>query len=369
MNRVIVSIISEQTIPNYLFIREFFQTGDCLLFIASQKYSKRIEWIIQTLNFTNVSVESIVFPEGGEERWVDMESLLLEKLSLENCYIVNLTGGTKYMSLLIQHVFEKFNSIFYYIPYPQNVILEPSKNESIPLKYRLNIQEYFSNYNVLFTEKKISKKEDYGDYFFNRFIGGSLDYKIIDLLRFYRDKKKIAIASIETCVPTEKRPRIEGLGEFLSNIKFSVAENGFLQRSEIEYLTGGWFEEYMYYKIKKYINPQDIKLGVLIKRTEGTNQNDLDVVFVFGNKLFVIECKTGILGKRMFNETVYKATAIKEAVLGLSAVTFISSLVTEDHELKEIAQNMGISYKCREDITDSLRMEDFMNQIKERAKD
>ena len=51
MSRVIVNIISEQTIPNYLFIKEIFQPGDSLLFIASQKFSERIGWIVQSLGF------------------------------------------------------------------------------------------------------------------------------------------------------------------------------------------------------------------------------------------------------------------------------------------------------------------------------
>ena len=80
MSRVIVNIISEQTIPNYLFIKEIFQPGDSLLFIASQKFSERIGWIVQSLGFADISVESILFPEGGEERWEDMESMLKEKL-------------------------------------------------------------------------------------------------------------------------------------------------------------------------------------------------------------------------------------------------------------------------------------------------
>ncbi|WP_455623656.1 Card1-like endonuclease domain-containing protein, partial [Parabacteroides sp.] len=121
--------------------------------------------------------------------------------------------------------------------------------------------------------------------------------------------------------------------------------------------------------IKKYVNPQDIKLGVLIKRTENTNQNDLDVVFISGNKLFVVECKTGILGEKMFNETVYKATAIKETVLGLSANTFIVSLATEDEKLKKTAKNMGIQYKCREDIENPQLFENFIMQIKKTARD
>lgn len=368
MNRIIVSIISEQTIPNYLFIKEIYQQGDSLLFIASQKFSSRIDWIVKTLNLRDISIESILFPDGGEERWKEMELFVKDRLSTDKSYIVNLTGGTKYMSLLVQHVFEQFNSVFYYIPYPQNVLLEPSCDESISLKYRLTVREYLSNYNVSFTEKKLVRDESYCDYIFDRFVNGNMNYKIIDGLRSYRNVKRRAVSSIET-THTEKFPRIEGLSIFLESIHFQMGEKGFLERAEIEYLTGGWFEEYMYYKIRKNIVPQDIKLGVLIQRTETSNMNDLDLVFISGNKLFVIECKTGILGVGMFNQTVYKASAIKEAVLGLSANTFIASLASEDENLKKTARNMGVQYKCREDIENPSRFESFMNQIKEIAKD
>ena len=368
MNRIIVSIISEQTIPNYLFIKEIFQDGDSLLFISSQKFQERIKWIQETLKIADNLIQSIIFPEGGEERWNDMNADLTKVLSLEYTYMVNLTGGTKYMTLLVLSVFEKYKSQFFYIPFPQNTILEPFKNDSLSLTYRLRVDEYLSNNHVTFTEKRLTQSEEYCDYFFERFLNGSLNYNLIDNLRSYRNVKKKAISSIENCIPTGKYPRIEGLNHFLNNIQFPLEEDGFLKRHEFEYLTGGWFEEYVYYKIQRYINPQDIKLGVLIKRTQNRNQNDLDVVFTSGNKLFVIECKTGIVGVKMFNETVYKATAIKEAVLGLSANTFIVSLAPKEEDLKNTARNMGIQYKCREDMIGNGMIE-FINQIKTIAKD
>ena len=66
MKRIIVSIVSEQTVPNYLFIKELFQIGDELLFVSSSKYADRIDWILQTLNYKNCRDERIVFPERGE---------------------------------------------------------------------------------------------------------------------------------------------------------------------------------------------------------------------------------------------------------------------------------------------------------------
>lgn len=367
MSKTIVSIISEQTIPNYLFIKEMFLPGDSLMFISSDKYKERIDWIVKTLDYRMpCEVVKIIFPAEGEEKWQDMQERLGKVLSKDKHYFVNLTGGTKYMSLLVQHVFEKFeNSEFAYIPYPKNCILIPGRNEVWPLKYRLSVREYLSNYNVDYTEKKLTKDASYTNAFFEKFIQGELDFATIDLLRSYRDKKRTILSEAES-KGSGKFPQIPGLGTFVHNIDFLMAKDGELSASEAQYLTGGWFEEYMYRQIEEKIHPQDICLGVLIKRTDSHNQNDLDVVFTFGNKLFVIECKTGIDKVKMFNETVYKATAIKEAVLGLSAKTFIISLSAEDEQLKKTAQNMGISYLCREDV---LSLTQLIGDIKKAAND
>lgn len=369
MSKTIVSIVSEQTIPNYLFIKEMFLPGDSLLFISSspEKFRERIGWIIKALDYHfPCETDSVIFPAGGEERWDDMKKRLLEKLSNEKQYFVNLTGGTKYMSLLVQHVFERYNSKFAYIPLPKNCILIPNQNESVTLKYRLSVGEYLSNYNITYSQKEVMEEASYTEAFFDKFIRGELDFKVIDLLRAYRNKKQINISEVETCEGTEKYPSIRGLAAFVDDIHFPAMSKGILNKAEICYLTGGWFEEYMYHKIEEYIHPQDICLGVLIQGTEKHNQNDLDVVFTSGNKLFVIECKTGIVGERMFNETVYKATAIKEAVLGLSAKTFIVSLAVNDEKLKRTAKNMGIDYKSREDVLD---LDAFMKEIRNAAKD
>ena len=367
MSKTIVSIISEQTIPNYLFIKEMFLPGDSLMFISSDKYKERIDWIVKTLDYRlPCEVVKVIFPAEGEERWLDMQEQLGNVLSKDRYYVVNLTGGTKYMSLLVQHVFEQFgNSEFAYIPYPKNCILIPGRNEALPLKYRLNVREYLSNYNVSYTEKTLTKDAFYTSVFFDKFIRGRLDFASINLLREYRNKKKTNISEAEA-KSSNKFPQIPGLGTFINNIHFPIVEDGVLSSSEVQYLTGGWFEEYMYRQIEEKIHPQDIRLGVLIKRTDNHNQNHLDVVFTYGNKLFVIECKTGIDKVKMFNETVYKATAIKEAVLGLSAKTFIISLSAEDEQLKKTAQNMGISYRCREDVSNLTQL---MEEIKKAAND
>ena len=143
----------------------------------------------------------------------------------------------------------------------------------------------------------------------------------------------------------ERKPGIPHLTSFLDKLLFVPEVKGVLNRYELEYLTGGWFEEYVYYLVKKSVKPDDITLGVKISRAGIRHNNELDVVFTKRNKLFVIECKTGVQTERLFNEIVYKVCAIKEALLGVSCYSYIFSLkMDESNDLKRIAENMDITF-------------------------
>ena len=353
MRRVIVNIVSAQTIPNYIFIRQMFQIGDELLFISSKEMKDKIGPIVETLGWKNVNVESIILAnKNDEEKWNEMASQIKKRLTSDSKYIVNLTGGTKYMSLAVQRIFEEFNSEFFYITFPKNHIL-PLMSDSdspIPIDYRISVDEYMRVHNIKTSKKGITQDKDYTKTFFTLFSAPKLndaDFEIIDKLRAYRNgykKKDIDILEIEKIEDNAHRyPKIENLQSFLDKIEFPQT-GGILSKYEVQYLTGGWFEEYVYHLIADKLHPTDMQIGVEIKKTDTTNMNDLDVVFTKGNKLFVIECKTGIGQKALFNQVIYKASALKGYLLGLPANSYLFSLTGEDAEAEQASKNMGITY-------------------------
>ena len=176
----------------------------------------------------------------------------------------------------------------------------------------------------------------------------------------YRNWKYINIDEVEHTVNDSMIP-IPNLSKFLKYIKFEPSEQGFLQHGELDYLTGGWFEEYIYQLIKKNIDPDDIAMGVRIDGcTEIRHDNELDVCFIKNNQLFVIECKSGISSESMFNEIVYKVSALKEVLLGLDCQSYIFSLKKDPTgDLKKIAKYMGITF-CDFDV---LTKEDKLKKV------
>lgn len=367
MGKTLVNIISAQTIPNVLFIKEMYEDGDKLLFIASRVMESKIHWIINALNIQNTGqIINIVFENNDdEERWDVMCDIIKSYLSENEKYFVNLTGGTKYMDFAVSEVFEKYCSTIYYIPYPKNYILSPRTLDNIPIKTRLTVADYLTAYNVPIRNKKLILPEDFTLSFFNFYVSDEITdaHKIIlDKLRAYR-QNNVEISKIESCEDTDKKPRVNGLSNFLNLIKFPVKDNK-LTKYEIQYLTGGWFEEYVYHLISKKVSPDDIQIGVEIQKSESTNINDLDVVFTKGNKLYVIECKTGVGSESLFNQIVYKASALKEKLLGLSGKSYIFSLNPPiDDRLKSTAHNMGTTYIDLSDFIDDEKMNKLFTLI------
>lgn len=372
MGRIIVNLVSEQTTPNFLFIKEKQQQGDTLLFISSNRFEQRIDWITQAIGCENCETVKIVLPEGGEEKWSQMIGVIKEKLSKEHQYVVNLTCGTKYMISAVPKAFEGFNAEFFYIPFPKNIILRIGDETGIEIKYRMSVKEYFDcNNTVIPNSKSLSQDEEYTNSVFEQFVGGKLDFDVIEKIRIGYRNKKVNIKEVETKENAKEKPQINNLSKFLSDISFPIKEDNFLSKNDTVYLTGGWFEEYVYSLIKNNIQPQDILLGVELPITDNksVSRRDLDIVFTYENKLFVIECKTGIDKELILSETVYKAAALKNERLGkLSASTSIFSLSDENERFKDIAKAMSIIFYDKSFFIDKEKLKSIISDINKKAK-
>ena len=362
MPKTLVNIITEDNpIPAYLFIKEKYEVGDRLMYISARDTEDDLDALSELFNVPTTLIDEIVLKNDIDEfTYEKICRTVLGYLNHETHYCVNLAGGTRYMALAVQQVFEKFDAEFFYVQVEENIIVKSFFDDGIynnddyfyPIQHRMSIAEYLNAHEIVHDLHRDShapiRSENDANHLFELFVQqklSRLDYEAMEMLRLhYRGRKRVNIKGAETSV-NPNRPPIPFLSVFLHDIGFVPQDNGILNRSELEYLTGGWFEEYVYYQVKKYIKPQDLAINVKISRNGIRHNNELDVVFTKGNKLFVIECKTGVQTERLFNEIVYKLCAVSEALLGVSCYSYIFSLKKDDDNvLKRIADNMGITF-------------------------
>lgn len=359
MSKTIVNIIDKSNpLPAYLFTKEYFENDDNVLFISTVEEADCINHLTKQLEISEEHVDKIIVKRHENNMLYEYICRTIKnKLNKDTQYYLNLAGGNRYMTLSVQHVFEEFNTLFFYTQTRENQIVKTIFDNSIyddddevfPIKHRMTLKEYFCLYGLetdLDQPRPQVKDIAYSQHLFTMFSQNMFshgDYEVLDTLREkYRNWKFIIISQVEH-PDKDYMTAIPNLSKFLDYIGFVPERQGSLQMSEIEYLTGGWFEEYVYSLIKEVLRPDDITMGVHISNGRIRHNNELDVCFIKANKMFVIECKTGVSTEKMFNEIVYKVCALKEVLLGTSH-SYIFSL-KKDHKgnWKKTAKYMGIT--------------------------
>lgn len=303
--RLLISILSDYLEPNFLLIKELEGNYDELVFITTRKTRKTMKdvWLLRALNIADSKVRRIEVIEDDVN--VIQKALVEAKFSKDDTYYVNITGGTKVMSIAVYNFFSHFNALSYYVPVDRNEIRDmDGKQQPIELRYRMNLKEYFTLYGLYYEPKNT---------LLYPFKQAQVLFEKMKLANFNRTKI----------------PEIYNAQTLPNN-------------TDRVYYAGGWFEEYVYSRLKKELglNDDEICKGAKIYRKEEEvgkdNQvdNEIDVMFLLANKLYIFECKMSISQRIRAQEQVeaylYKLAAISKD-FGLKVNSYLVTL----HNMKE----------------------------------
>ena len=373
MSKTIVNIISQESpAPAYIFIREKYVTGDRLLFISSQDSKPALDHMVKYIGVPENQIDTMILRAGDEFVYEHICRRLREVLKKDVHYYVNLAGGTRYLALAVQQAFSAFQTDFFYVNIKDNTIIKTIYDNSIdddddyvyPIVRRMKLSEYLSMHGILHdaNDRQVHmpiRSESYAKQMFDFFVTGRLnnrDYEILEVLRLdYRNRirsgQSLRINDIVQGRVSGCRP-IPDLVQFLHFLHFVSDKAGSISKVELDFLTGGWFEEHCYYLAQRLFNPDDILIGVHVARPGVDHDNELDVVFMKDNHIHVVECKSGISSNKLFNEIVYKACALKEALLGLMCHYYLFSLKKDNaqEDFRKIANIMGVDFWSEEKL-------------------
>lgn len=360
--KTLVNIFDPQEpLAAYLFLKQYYEEGDRLLFISTREDRGAVGQYAVLLGVADERISVISF-RRDEDSYIYERICRRLRMALDGnmVYWVNLAGGSRYLAMSVQHVFSEFGARFFYVQTRENLIVSSFFDNSVddnddvvePIRYRMSMTEYFALHNLehdLFSRRHLPiRGADDAQIIFDCFKARKLSgeaFHALELLRtYYRGtKNSVSLQSLRSGTVLCSQG-IRGIDELLQQFRFVPQAADSLQPDEIDYLTGGWFEEYVYFLILQSVSPQEIALGVRISRPGALHDNELDVVFIKANTLFVVECKTGVATDHLFNEIVYKASALKQSFLGNSSHSYIFTLRNDyDHHLQQVSDMMGIA--------------------------
>ena len=303
-----------------------------------------------------------------------IHEIISEDDAKDNEYFVNLTCGTKLMFLATFQEFSKCKAeIFYHgIATAQfDRIFSRSGREPTPLVINetLSLPEFFTAFGMQmkYSSPKFSQElaKSMFDLFweFENEIVALRNLRNFSYVRNKLGKKK----SVNLCTALEKYNSItkntninnsSTIIELLKKLKFS---SEILIRDEVDFITGGWLEEYIYFGFQNLPGSIQCKSALSAKIERSSNEpnrieNEFDVLLLEGTKLYVIECKS-TLDSSLLIETLYKQSALQKE-FGLRVSSVLVTMSKKDsikswEKQQERASYMGIT------IIDGTKLQDL----------
>ena len=311
-----INIISEQTIPNILFIKQFEGQTDGYVFVSTPKMNQQgqLQAIIEVCQIPTNNYQVITV---NEESLADVETQL-EALHFKRSthYLVNITGGTKIMSLGVYSFFSRFNSQMYYLPIGKNdckQIFPPANETILALQHRVSLQQYLQAYGIGITNLHHINSLVQNPAVTQTFLNNKVSLNpLIRSLRAYKEQREYTEQRKITHLPLRNLPpELSTLNNLLQSLHFKHQKQNELNENELNYLLGQWLEEYVYSTIKNLFGLDARFMGNSVAIHRQQVANELDVVLIYNNTIYVIECKTG-LNKLIFDQTAYKLNALKK---------------------------------------------------------
>jgi len=307
-----VCLISEQQAPNLLpaLDPELGPKAKKMVMLVSDKMkanADRLEEVLKRHGFNSESFTHLdIAPYDYEGIWNKLAGYLDRPENKGEKIALNITGGTKIMTLAAQSVFSAADLPMFYVNESTSRVIvmygKTSRAEEVPLGIKLNMKDYLSAYGYD-TEKPsepMSKNK-----FAEELINNPSRYekglsRLNGIVGKEKSKRRLDFAA-ETTDDAEVLQPILALCAEHGLVKSPVWKQGswsFDSLSARKYVCGGWLEEYVFTALSGQGLEEKIQgkaRGVKIVTVPKEVGNELDVVFMADNRLHIIECKTGRL--------------------------------------------------------------------------
>jgi hypothetical protein len=324
-------MISDQLAPNLFPVvdKKLAPKDKKVIMLVTQAMQEKANNLNKT--FKNYGISSVTVNINDPYNFFEIQEKLCDCLIQykDKNIILNLTGGTKIMTIAAQSIFDMEKKPMFYVKERDNTALIMQGNkviDNIDLDIKLKIKDYLFAYGYSisfhaanqyqyseFTHELVSNISKYQSSI------GRINSHVIksnkkNALTFQRGQEDVYIA-----------PFLDLCGKF-GLLQADQDTFTFSDLQARQYVCGGWLEEYVYETVNQIGKQkiQDKALNMTIKSLQKSVENELDVAFLAKNCLHMIECKTGKLENEKGGDVLYKLYTLSDK-LGLKAKSMLVS--------------------------------------------
>lgn len=324
---------------------------DKVVVVVTDGMKKQGEILVQEITQSGKKSEALeIKQESSLKALNDQFSAWIEK-HIDDEIIVNITGGTKLMSLAAYQLFSEWGFRCFYCDKDQNQLIWLDDESAVAnIGSTIGLERYLRTYQYQITQKT----------------------KLADIPKSY--KEYASILHQELCKPTKYDKTCNFISKVhaltqqnpLQNVNFLQEEDAFLQHLEKEtgiflfqnnkiicddktrkMMSGGWLEIIVADALRGGDYYRDIHLGVAFEKSTqrkgSVTKQELDVMAMHQDKLLIVECKA----KKWENttqasEAIYKLKALSD-IGGLNTLPVFVSLRKVPNDAKTRAAEQGVN--------------------------
>jgi len=326
-----------------------------------------------------VTVEALHLPDGIEEKKVDqIKQIVMQWLALNQpeSVLFNVTGGTKLISIALDHVaqmssrYECFyqsrdNHIVWYTR-PVNHIykLDPPDDIAMRLKSRgFNITKPDTDLLKLPIEQLQYALKMY-DFLMENFSKAQRLTTLINALASNVDHNE---QSLKQAIKPDKNYSdlkdwlgvLAGEGSTFFSHDEAQGSLSWTSQDAADFMKGTWFEVLVGYLVYRSVSEVVSTVHVNFEFEKNGVKNETDVAFIVGSHLHFLECKTVKWKDKTAgpNQALYKFNTISQ-VAGLNQRISLVTLYEISSDALQRAKEMGIQVVQGKDI---LNLKDYLN--------
>lgn len=344
--RAVVCLLSGQPMPNLLPVHHFRPAQVVMVETDAMKTKKTADNFLEALRLGGLNYASLdkhlKYPLGNQASFLDCADLfqrIIQELQVKgNDVIVNLTGGTKVMSIAAYEVFRIWGARFVYIDAnTPDQLREFPQGPQTTLEHKPTCAEFLSAYGFTnWIDEKMDNWPATLDALARAFVAQAVTGNSpVDVLPGKNDdQRKQLWANLRAGTANLTRGDLTVLPVLVSPLRIFLSET---QSSQVSldddgtmagcpdkvlgvFLTGGWLEVFiagLFRKHAKALGLWDVHRGLVINQVGQTRAsdpgNEFDVVFMHKHRLYVIECKSGIAHDPRFDD-LYKLNSVVNRV-------------------------------------------------------
>ncbi len=359
-----ICLLSEQPSPNICpLLDERLKPKEVILLVTPQQ-QKRVADVEAVLRSRQIVVTAHRIESAFDAASVqaEVEALILKVKPSGKTVYINATGGTKPMS--IGAFLAGFNldiPVFYVNNDEVTWLNNPAKLNGFAIAERIKLDAFLRMHGIELKNKQLaqisSERQELAEYLIRH----------PDLAPAIRSINRIAITCLEENQISHLLTDRELTDKALQAVLERLAQDGlislkgvqlsFLNTGNCRWLAGLWLEDHVYRVMSELKKEPELQVQDLAESAEviyankarsqaDKVDNELDVVFLADNRLYVIECKTRVFSGKKTNtsasEAIYKLATLKRELGGSQAKAMFVSYYPVRDEDKRRADLLGV---------------------------